>query len=83
MATITPTKPMRLIAKSTPGGVDAWRFVVLDIESGKVLPVSAEDKVIIEYSGYDQPIKATLTLLIAEVDVEAIAAIFIKSKANE
>lgn len=52
MATITPTKPMRLIAKSTPGGVDAWRFAVLDIESGKVLPVSGEDKVIIEYSGH-------------------------------
>ncbi len=79
-------KPIRLIAKSTPGGTEGWRFVVVDIESGRILPVSAEDKVIIEYNGGSEPIKATMTILIDEVDMEAIAAILIKSnkgKADE
>lgn len=86
MTTVEPTKHIRLIAKTTPGGVDAWRFVVVDLDSDRILPVSAEDEVIIKYSGFGEPIKATVTILLDEVDIEAIAAIVIKSskrKADE
>lgn len=58
----------------------------MDLDSGLILPVSAEDKVVIEYSGFGEPIKATMTVLLDEVDIEAIAAIVIKSskrKADE
>lgn len=75
-------KPMRLIARSTPGGTEGWRFVVEDLDTGKILPVSAADKVTIEYNGGSEPIKATVTLLISEIDIEAISVLTIKGNTD-
>lgn len=68
---MTEVKYIRIRAKTEPGGLDAWRFSLIDMDTGKVLPVSADDKAIIEYNGFDNPIKATVTLFIEEIDVEA------------
>lgn len=82
LMSMTP-KPMRLIAKTTGDGTQSWRFMIADIDGGKVLPVSTYDKVVIEYNGPSEPIKATVTLIIDEVDIEAIADMLIKGKDKE
>lgn len=65
------TKHIRIKAQTTPGGLDAWRFSLIDMDTGKVLPVSAGDKATIEYNGSGNPIKATVTLFVDEIDIEA------------
>lgn len=78
MTDVEPTKHIRLIVKSTPGGTEPWRFVVVDMDSGRILPVSAEDEAIVTYSGFGEPIRATLTIFIDEIDIEAVAEISVK-----
>lgn len=68
---MTEVKHIQIRAKTEPGGLDAWRFSLVDMDTGKVLPVSADDKVTIEYNGFGNPIKATVTLFISEIDMEA------------
>ncbi len=70
---ITPVeiKHTRIKVQLTPGGTDAWRFNLIDMDTGKIIPVSAEDNAIIEYNGPGNPVKATVTLFIDEIDVEA------------
>lgn len=60
-------KPIKIKAKAE--NLCGWSFSVVDAETGQLLPVSSSDPVIITYNGPDQPIKATLTLLLSEIDI--------------
>ncbi len=65
------TKEMvKVRIKSTPGGVESWRIYV-ETEDGKLLPVSALDYDPITIRSDNGIIKATLTLIINEIDVAA------------
>jgi hypothetical protein len=68
---MTEVKHIRIKAQTTPGGLDGWRFNLIDIDTGRVLPVSADNRSTIEYNGFGNPIKATVVLFIDEIDIEA------------
>jgi hypothetical protein len=59
---------VQLKAQEKPDKMGEWRFVLIDMDSGKTIPISETDKVIIEYDGLLKSIKATVTLSIDEVD---------------
>lgn len=65
-----PKEMVKIRIKSTPGGVEFWRIHV-ETEDGKLLPVSALDNDPITIRCEDGVIKATLTLIIDEVNVAA------------
>lgn len=67
-----PKEMTKVRIKSTPGGVESWRIYV-ETEDGKLLPVSSPDNDAITICCEDGVIKATLTLIIDEVDVSAEA----------
>jgi hypothetical protein len=59
---------IQLKAQEKSDEMGEWRFVLIDMDSGKTIPISEADKVIIEYDGLLKSIKATVTLSIDEVD---------------
>lgn len=65
-----PKEMAKVRIKSTPGGVGSWQIYV-ETEDGKLLPVSPPeyDPITIRCEGGS--IKATLTLIIDEIDVAA------------
>jgi len=65
-----PKEMVKIRIKSTPGGVESWRIYV-ETEDGKLLPVSVPDYDPIIIRCEDGVIKATLTLIIDEVNVVA------------
>lgn len=61
---------MKVYIKSTPGGVEGWRIYV-ETDGGRLLPVSAPENDPIVIRCEDGLIKATLTLIIEGIDLEA------------
>lgn len=63
-------KHIRIKVQVTPNGPNEWRFNLIDAETNKLLPVSTNDKMIIEYNSFDRPIKVTATLFVDDIDIE-------------
>lgn len=65
-----PKEMVKVRIKSTPGGVESWR-IYAETDDGKLLPVSAPENNPITIRCEGGLIKATLTLIIDEIDLAA------------
>jgi hypothetical protein len=68
---VTGKKHVRLKAQVIDG-VESWRFHIIDMDTGKMLPVLAT-AANIHYAGPSKPITADVTLILDELDIEALA----------